>query len=313
MPTKQKRKPAKPIRHSTPGRENSPVEVFVKRDFLTKRELRGLTKYVLAREADFKASTVIPDGVPDAETDLSYRKSRVLYDLGEYAALIQGRLLGLLPEALMRFRRQEFPIANVDIQLTASNNGDFFKVHRDNSSVEPLDIPLREVSYVYYFHTEPKAFTGGQLRLYNSVDGEVQNSVEQRARTITPQQNTIVLFPSLYDHEVLPVRCPSGEFENSRFTVNGWIIREAAAAGETIEPARAQPDGQPDMSWLIEAAEALQVSLPQPEVKMYLTLEEASQLSGLSLKYLRGLIDEQKLAAVDDGGWKIRRKDVESL
>ena len=310
MPTKQKRKPANLVRR---GGRNSSVAVFVKRDFLTKRELRGLTKYVLAREADFKASTVIPDGVPDAETDVSYRKSRVLYDLGEYAALIQARLLGLLPDALARFQRQEFPIANVDIQLTASNNGDFFKVHRDNSSVEPLDIPLREVSYVYYFHTEPKAFTGGQLRLYNSIDGEVQNSAVQSAKTITPQQNTIVLFPSAYDHEVLPVRCPSGEFGNSRFTVNGWIIREAAATDEAIEPDSVQADGQSDMSWLIEAAQALQVQLPQPAVKMYLTLEEASQLSGLSLKYLRGLIDEQKLAAIADGGWKIRRKDLESL
>lgn len=312
MPTKQKPKPANRTRGRAPQRgRNNPLEVFIKRDFLTTRELRSLTKYVLAHEADFTPSTVVPDGVPEAETDLSYRKSRVLYDLGEYGALIQERLLALLPEVLAVFQREEFPIANVDIQITASNNGDFFKVHRDNSAVEPLDIPLREVTYVYYFNTEPKAFSGGQLRLYNSRDGEVQNSGSQNAKTITPRQNTLVLFPSFYDHEVLPVRCPTGKFANSRFTVNGWVIREAQAVNQTADAGPSNE--QPDMSWLIEAVEALKAKPAEGEIKLYLTLEEASRFSGLSLKYLRSLIDEQKLRAVNDGGWKIRRKDVERL
>jgi SM-20-related protein len=32
-----------------------------------------------------------------------------------------------------------------------------------------------------------------------------------------------VLFPSQYLHEVLPVRCPSHQFVDSRFTLNGWV------------------------------------------------------------------------------------------
>ncbi|HEV7744736.1 MAG TPA: 2OG-Fe(II) oxygenase [Pyrinomonadaceae bacterium] len=314
MPTKKLHRPATSVRrgNSQNGRKRS-IEVFIKRDFLTKRELRGLTKYVLAHEQDFTASTVIPDGVPDAETDVSYRKSRVLYDLGEYAGLVQKRLRALLPEVLKTFRRTEFPIANVDVQITASNHGDFFKVHRDNSSVEPLDIPLREVTYVYYFHTEPKAFSGGQLSLYNSKDGEVENSGEQSVKTITPRQNTLVLFPSFYDHEVLPVRCPTGKFANSRFTVNGWVIREAVADNEPDKTEAVRPDDQADMSWLVEAAQALQAKGPQSPVKIYITLEEASQFSGLSVGYLRGLIEADKLSALDDSGWKVRRKDVERL
>jgi SM-20-related protein len=314
MPTKQSQRPATRVRRGNSQRgPKQSLEVFIKRDFLTKRELRGLTKYVLAHEQDFTASTVIPDGVPDAETDVSYRKSRVLYDLGEYGALVQDRLLALLPEVLNTFQRDAFPIANVDVQITASNHGDFFKVHRDNSSVEPLDIPLREVTYVYYFHTEPKAFSGGQLSLYNSRDGEVENAGEQSVKTITPRQNTLVLFPSSYDHEVLPVRCPTGKFASSRFTVNGWVIREAVADKGPNKVDGVQPDDQADMSWLVEAAQALQAKRPQSPIKIYITLEEASHFSGLSVGYLRGLIEADKLSAVDDGGWKVRRKDVERL
>lgn len=283
---------------------NRSPAVFVKRDFLTKRELRGLTKYVLTQEGDFTPSTVIPDGVPQAATDPSYRKSRVLYDLGEYAALIQDRILALLPEVLRVFNREAFPISHIDVQITASNHGDFFKVHQDNSSMEPADIPLRELSYVYYFHSEPKAFRGGQLRIYDSEDGEVQNSEKRSTKTITPRQNTLVLFPSSYDHEVLPVRCPTRKFVNSRFTVNGWVIREATESVEVIPP---------DMGWLIEAVKELGVSRPQPRQKLYLTLEEASEFSGLSFEYLLRLIEEQRVRAVDDGGWKIRHIDLENL
>jgi SM-20-related protein len=282
---------------------NSP-EVFVKTDFLTKKELRSLTKYVMTHEADFTPSTVIPDGVPEAATDTSYRKSRVLYELGEYGTLIKERLLDVLPEVLAVFNREAFPLSHIDTQITASNDGDFFKVHMDNSSTELADIPLRELSYVYYFHSEPKAFTGGQLKIYDAEDGDNHNSEKRRARTIVPRQNTLVLFPSSYDHEVLPVRCRTGKFVNSRFTLNGWIIREAPETEEATAP---------DMEWLIEAARALTVARPHPIHKMYLTLEEASEFSGLSCEYLERLVQQQQVKAVDDGGWKIRRLDLERL
>jgi len=278
--------------------------VLVKRDFLTKAELRGLTRYVFEHEGDFTPSTVIPHEGSDGASDPSYRKSLVLYNMGEYTSLIQDRLYALLPEVLAAFERKPFPISHFDIQLTASNDGDFFKVHQDNSSV---DIAQREISFVYYFHSEPKAFTGGQLKLYNSQNGAVQHSRKRTAETITPRQNTLVLFPSSYDHEVLPVRCPSRKFINSRFTVNGWIIRQSTAAGETQEPELE------NMGWLVEAASALTAAHPRPWPKLYLTLEEASQYSGLSCEYLQRLIHEEVLTALDDGGLKIRRADLESL
>jgi excisionase family DNA binding protein len=297
---------------------NKPLKVFVKKDFLAKKELRGLIKYVLTHETDFTESTVIPDGVPEAANDPSYRKSRVLYELGEYETLMKDRLLALLPEVLKVFNREAFPISHIDTQITASNDGDFFKVHQDNSSIEPLDIPLREFSFVHYFNSEPKAFSGGQLRFYDSDDGDDQSSEKSRTRAITPSQNTLVLFPSSYDHEVLPVRCPTGKFANSRFTLNGWIIRQDAASNQgnprgDEETSTVIEDGPPDMQWLIDAASALSAQHPHPMRSLYLTLEEASEFTGLSFEYLERLIQEQKVTAVDDGGWKIRRSDLESL
>src|SRR5262245_50224750 len=291
--------------------------VFVKRNFLTKSELRGLTRYVLTHERDFTDSSVIPDGVPEGANDPSYRKSLVLYELGEYAQLIQDRLVALLPDALRVFNRKPFPLSHIDTQITASNDGDFFKVHQDNSCVEPLDIPRREISFVHYFNSEPKAFSGGQLRFYDSEDGLIESSQERRLRTISPSQNTLVLFPSSYSHEVLPVRCPTLKFAHSRFTANGWFIREATSSDEAHAPDNkesvAQSEEPPNMDWLIDAVKALGLPRPYPIPRLYLTLEEASDFSGLSREYLVQLVQEQKLTVVDDGGWKIRRADLERL
>ena len=300
-------------RHSGSG-HNRAIAVFVKRDFLTKSELRGLTRYALTHESAFTESSVIPDGVPEGANDPTYRKSRVLYELGEYGSLIEERLMALLPDALRLFNQEPFPISHIDTQITASNDGDFFKVHQDNSMVEPLDIPRRQISFVHYFNSEPKAFSGGQLRFYDSEDGEMESSEEKSIRTITPSQNTLVLFPSSYSHEVLPVRCPTRKFANSRFTANGWFIREKNPSDEANSQAGlVQGEEIQEMGWLIDAVRALGVPRPYPIPKLYLTLEEASDYSGLSYEYLVQLVQEQKLTAVDDGGWKIRRADLESL
>lgn len=287
--------------------------MFVKRDFLTRSELRGLTRYALNHESDFTDSGVIPDGMPEGANDPSYRKSRVLYELGEFGSLIQDRLTALLPEALKVFHRDSFSISHVDVQITASNDGDFFKVHQDNGMVDPVDVQRREISFVHYFNREPKAFSGGQLRFYDSEDGLIEDSPERRVRTITPTQNMLVLFPSSYSHEVLPVKCPTRKFAHSRFTANGWVVRGETTSDEGNAQYDEAASEHQDMSWLIDAVKALGGSRPSAIPRLYLTLEEASEYSGLSSEYLVQLVQEHKLTAIYDGGWKVRRADLESL
>jgi len=289
------------------------LPVFIKRDFLSQRELRGLTRFVLEHEPEFTDSSVIPHGMPEGANDPSYRKSRVLYELKEYGTLIQDRLMALLPDALRLFNKEPFPISHIDSQITASNDGDFFKVHQDDGMVEPLDIPRREISFVHYFNSEPKAFSGGQLRFYDADEGEYQTSDKSRIRTITPTQNTLVLFPSFLNHEVLPVRCPTRKFAHSRFTANGWIIKAEEATEEAAEEAGPPPFNSEDMGWLVDAVKELDVARPYATAKLYLTLPEASDYSGLSVEYLEQLVTKQQLTAVDDGVVKIRRSDLERL
>ncbi len=203
-----------------------PVKVVVKRNFLTKQEVRGLMEYTLSHEADFTPGSIIPNEKTEGETVPDYRRARVLFEFGEYRTLIEDRILAYLPSVLRLLCRDAFPIWYIDSQITASNDGDFYKEHRDNGASEPMTIPLRQLSFVYYFHSQPKAFSGGQLRFHDWADGEGDEVRSFTNTTIIPRQNTIVFFPSSYEHEVLAVNCPSRRFENSRFTANGWLIKE---------------------------------------------------------------------------------------
>jgi len=61
---------------------------------------------------------------------------------------------------------------SLELKLTAHGDGAYFRPHID-MSIGPDRQPLgatpgedRLLSAVYYFYAEPKAFSGGQLRLY---------------------------------------------------------------------------------------------------------------------------------------------------
>jgi SM-20-related protein len=121
------------------------------------------------------------------------------------------------------FRRlgmEPFPVGRVEVQLTASNDGEYFKTHNDNTHNA---LRSRKLTFVYYFHVEPKAFTGGELRLYDPRLINGQYIAEPTFREVAPRQNQMVFFSSHLMHEVRPVSCSSQRLQDSRFTVNGWL------------------------------------------------------------------------------------------
>lgn len=70
---------------------------------------------------------------------------------------------------------------------------------------------------------------------------------------------------------------------------------------------------------LAAAFQSFLLSPPSPPVsatvseKAFLTIKEAAAWTGLSQAYLRRSIDSGTLKAIRDRGWRIRRKDLETL
>ena len=191
-------------------------------EFLTLPELNALREYVLAHQSNFEISEVLSPGITGGAIDYDCRRSRVLMNLGGHEKAIMDRLPDCLPQVLKRWERAPFAVSHIEAQVTASNHGDFFHCHIDNGAES---VAAREITFVYFFHREPKQFSGGELRIYDSRRERDTYVPTASYRTIVPEQNQLVLFASGLSHEITPVDCPSGQFADSRFTVNGWIHR----------------------------------------------------------------------------------------
>jgi hypothetical protein len=178
-------------------------------------------EYVLSKERDFQVATVVPTGGSDPTVNETVRRAKVLNGLGQLENKVVERLKKELQPALQKLDHKGFPVGRIELQVTASNDGDYFRLHQDTG---PND--TREISFVYFFHREPRRFSGGELRIYETrlIDGHLTPA--DHSHTLSPRQDTLVFFPSHNEHEVLPVRVPSRAFADSRFTVNGWIHRK---------------------------------------------------------------------------------------
>lgn len=188
-------------------------------EFLAPQELDELLAFTLEHEADLAESEVISPAGELGVRDYTHRRSRVLMNLGKREEVILDRIRGVLPFVFDQLGIEPFPITRAEAQITASNDGDFFAAHTDDGQ-EAID--SRRLTFVYFFHREPRPFEGGQLLLHgaNSNGGSAGTVVSQ---TISPRQNQIVFFPCSILHEITPVNCPSRAFADSRFTLNGWL------------------------------------------------------------------------------------------
>ena len=194
------------------------------RSFLDEPEREALLQWTLSNQDRFEASRL-----GSGTLDPALRQSLSLRDLGPIAPVLEMRLRDLAEDMFARTGTRPFPIDYVEQVLIAYGDGAHFAAHTD-MPVGPGRKPLggdrtgrheRMLSAVYYFHCEPKAYSGGALRLHPfGSRGGGEGSVD-----VEPVQNGLLVFPAWAMHEVRPVSCPSGRFKDHRFAVNCWLCR----------------------------------------------------------------------------------------
>ena len=207
------KRPLQPTPQVAPG--VLPSKYFLAENFLPEQECQQLLNYVLERESHF-----VPSSTTTGDED--YRQSLVLHQFPPFAEVFRKKIRQHLPELLPALDLEPFEASEIEAQLTAHNDGNYFKLHNDSGSLETA---TRILTYVYYFYRQPKPFSGGELKIY---DSKVENGFYVAAdstRLIEPRNNSIIFFLSRYMHEVLEVSSPSRTFADSRFTVNGWVRR----------------------------------------------------------------------------------------
>jgi SM-20-related protein len=198
------------------------------RDWLPAADHAALLDWTLRQEAEFEPTTIVRGDIE--VVDPESRKSSRLPRFGPLKEAFVEHVRSRADEIFQACGTRPFDVGRVEVEIAAHNDGAHFHPHTD-IPIGTLRQPLegnrsydRVVSAVYYFHQEPKGFSGGELRLHRfGGSGGKGEFVD-----IAPEQNSLVVFPSWARHEVLRVSCPSGRFSDSRFAVNCWLHRKRA-------------------------------------------------------------------------------------
>jgi SM-20-related protein len=187
------------------------------RDWLGTKAVERLLAYAKSN-ADLFEDSDLGSG-KERRIDHTVRISKTL-DLGALRSEVRTKVRHLLPAMFETLGYQPFT-PKFETELVAHGHGAFFARHIDTDLYDERHGSRRVISAVYYFHSMPKAFSGGALRIHSlCASGETGPFVD-----IAPDNDTLVFFPSWFPHEVLPIRCPSGQFQDSRFAINCWIHR----------------------------------------------------------------------------------------
>ncbi len=215
----------KPMSGTAAGSNRSGASSYLRiDDFLTPGENDLLLQYAIDQARHFQASGTI-------DSSKSHRRSKVHYAIREshWKELFMSRLRVHLSHLANALGKPGFRLVDYEMQLTASNDGDYFRAHAD-ASPGHHKVAAREITFVYYLNRTPRPYDGGGLLLY---DGEPGQSLFDRGANVSlidPQNNCLIAFASDRWHEVDMIRCPSRAFADSRFTVNGWLRQEAMPA-----------------------------------------------------------------------------------
>ncbi len=231
-----------------------PAPFVFLRDFLPRSFHETLLPFVLSVRDKLVPAMVV--GGEQGEYKPQTRESLDLPGEWEVKKRIHQHVRAVLPDVLPRLHVPPFEISQLEVKVRAYLDGHFFRVHMDCPPKQQTDVPNRQtnvpnrqVSYVYFFHKLPRAYSGGELLLFDS-DPDVDKSQYTTARftRVVPEDNSIVFFPSAYWHSVIPVSCPSKEYADSRFVINGHVSRRVpkpadVAATDNGEgpPARVAP------------------------------------------------------------------------
>jgi Rps23 Pro-64 3,4-dihydroxylase Tpa1-like proline 4-hydroxylase len=197
-----------------PANTNAMEPYLLYKDFLDPGTNMNLYDHTIKIADTFHQSRILDDKKPGKSEDLDHWRSSVFTNrknFEDFYGLLSTQVRASFPNICTHLKLEPFDIQEVEMQLTSHNDGDFYKPHVDSSSDS---MQSRAITFVYYFHSIPKMFTGGQLMFF--VDMPV---------IVEPGNNSIVFFDSRLKHAVRPVSCPSKKFEHSRFTLNGWINR----------------------------------------------------------------------------------------
>jgi Rps23 Pro-64 3,4-dihydroxylase Tpa1-like proline 4-hydroxylase len=204
--------------------ENNSCLIF--NDFLTPEVNADLYEHAIQQQAAFEHTrTAGQDGKGALNEKWRHSNSLPPKYFMEYYKMLAKKIKAQNTDIGQKLGLPPFEFDHIEMHLTSHNEGEFYKPHIDNGSGV---LKNRVMTFVYYFHSLPRQFSGGQLLFLRN---------QPKPLIVEPNNNSIVFFNSSLVHAVHPVSCPSKQFEHGRFTLNGWIWKKETPVIETTDQA----------------------------------------------------------------------------
>ena len=202
---------------------------FIRREgILNSIEQQTVWRCIAQQYNNFKPSEVI------AGSNKNIRRSQLITakkktELHVIKSWLIPKVKAAISDKLACFSMPHMVFGKTELQLTLHGDKDYLKTHTDVLKSQPIGasayqyekIKSRKISFVYYLHSLPKRFTGGELLLFDTH--LMHDTYNPQHTRIAPQHNSLVLFPSQFYHQVTPVTCTADPLQHGRFTLNGWL------------------------------------------------------------------------------------------
>lgn len=202
--------------------------------FLAERDRQALFEWAVSEQSRFKPARVFYHAGNFARTDPRTRLALKRKGAGPIEPVLRSTLFAALPEIAAMVGYNGPQPSSIEFEINAYGDGAHFAPH--------IDIPLgqarkpmganpgedRVITAIYYFHSEPKVFSGGALRLYR-FGADPAAEMPDLSIEFEPEQNSLLVFPSWAKHAVERVRCPTDRFADFRFAINCWFCRRLGA------------------------------------------------------------------------------------
>ena len=190
-----------------------PVPFVHRTDFFPARRCSELLAFAERNRERFQPSGYGPSlGSVGLPSPMVLSERRVTEQ--EVQPWFEARLRSVFPEVLQRLRMPEPRKYRVDMATSAHLGGHFLTKHNDNGAPR---FRTRMLSFAYYFHSQPRRFSGGELLLH---DGNGETASFTR---IEPLHNSIVFFPASAAHQTTAVEDDLESFGDARFAISGWL------------------------------------------------------------------------------------------
>ena len=207
------------VPEAVPPRGLWPVPFVQMRDFLTPEQCdrlsilaaEGSARLAPARVGRKGASRLDPEVRITLEVDDRTRQG--------FRPWFRHKVRSCVPEVLARLRMEKIGRYGISMDMRVYSTGGFYRAHTD-IDYHP-DHP-RKLSFVYFFHREPRRFSGGDLLLYDT-DPDTAPCPPGVFSRIVPLRNSIVFFPIGSWHAVTPVQCETDDLGDERWSVNGHL------------------------------------------------------------------------------------------